>query len=147
MNRGISPVQRTMREVRIRGNICAVTEKYNPHVGPHGIRQDLFGIVDILVLDPSRGFVGIQACGSSFAAHWKKLTEDQKCVEACIAWLTTPGGVLEVWSWRKVKLERGGKAERWQPRIVPITLDLFTAKNGDGNAEKKRRESGAHRNG
>lgn len=132
MNRGISSVQRTMRELRVRGDICTVVEKFNPHVGPHGIRQDLFGIVDVLVLDPERGFVGIQCCGQAFSAHWKKLTEDQTCIDACIHWLQTPGGHLEIWSWRKVKLQRGGKAERWQPRIVPITLETFAATHEGG---------------
>ena len=131
-----SPTQRTMRYLRGNGSICAVVEKWNQHVGPErekqdrhgmiyrapvGIRQDLFGIVDILVLDPARGFIGVQACsGSTFSAHLNKLIVDN--AQACIDWLQTPGGKLEIWAWRKVKLKRGGKAERWQPRVQEITL-------------------------
>lgn len=118
-----SPTQRTMRHLRERGNICAVVEKWNQHAGPFGIRQDLFGIVDILVLDPERGFIGVQACGTDYAKHLRKLTEE--CSQACIDWLSTPGGKLEIWSWRKVKLARGGKAMRWQPRIREITMEDF----------------------
>lgn len=121
----MSPVQRTMRYLRERGNICAVVEKWNQYVGPHGIRQDLFGIIDILVLDPERGFIGIQACGQSYAAHLRKMTEE--CTEECINWLSTPGGCLELWGWRKIKLKRGGKAMRWAPRIKKFTLEEFQA--------------------
>lgn len=37
-------------------------------------------------------------------------------------WLSTPGTVLELWAWRKVKAKRGGKAMVWRPRIVEVTL-------------------------
>lgn len=114
-----SPVQRTMQYLRRQGCKCAVVEKWNQHVGEFGIRQDLFGIVDILVLDPERGFLGIQACGTSFSEHKRKLIEE--CTEACLDWLNTKGGCLEIWSWRKVKKERGGKLMLWQPRIYEIT--------------------------
>lgn len=120
-----TPTQRTMRQLRDQGSICAVVEKWNQHVGPCGIRQDLFGIVDILVLEPGDGggFLGIQACGTDFAAHKRKLIEER--TQECIDWLTTKGGKLQIWSWRKVKLERGGKAVRWQPRIYELTLNDF----------------------
>jgi len=123
MSKGLSPVQRTMRYLREQGNICAVVEKWNAYVGEHGIRQDLFGIVDILVLDPERGFVGIQACGQSFAAHRTKLREENS--QACIDWLSTPGGHLEIWGWRRIKVKRGGKAVRWSPRIERIVIEDF----------------------
>ena len=118
------PVQLTMRTLRSQGTICTVVEHWNQYVGEHGIRQDLFGIVDILCLDPARGFIGIQCCaGSGFSAHWRKLTEEN--AQACIDWLQTPGGKLEIWAWRKVKVVRGGKAERWAPRVREILLQDF----------------------
>lgn len=121
----ITPTQRTMQYLRRQGCNCAVVEKWNQHVGEHGIRQDLFGIVDILVLEPGEdgGFLGIQACGQSFAEHKRKLIEE--CAEACLNWLNTRGGKLQIWSWRKVKKERGGKLMLWQPRIYEITKKDF----------------------
>ncbi len=118
-----SATQRTMRALREQGRVCAVVEKWNAHVGPHGVRQDLFGIIDVLALDPERGVVGVQSCTTSFAAHERKLLEER--AQECIDWLSTPGTSLELWGWRKVKIKRGGKAERWQPRIRVFTLADF----------------------
>ena len=119
----MSPTQRTMRLLREAGSICAVVEKWNPHVGPHGIRQDLFGIIDILVLDPERGVIGVQACSGSTASHYRKLTVEM--AQESIDWLSTPSTVLQIWCWRKVKLKRGGKAVRWMPKVTEITMEDF----------------------
>jgi len=114
------PTQRTIRELKNNGRVCAIVEKWNPHVGPHGIRQDLFGIIDVLALDPERGVVGVQCCGGDFASHYRKMTEER--AQEVMDWLQTPGTVLEIWSWRKVKLKRKGKAMVWRPKIREITL-------------------------
>ena len=115
-----TPTQRTIRELRKMGRRCAIVEKWNSHAK---IRQDLFGVIDVLALDPERGVVGVQSCGNSFSAHYKKLTEER--ADECIEWLETPGTVLELWAWRKVKLVRGGKAMRWQARIHDFTVEDF----------------------
>lgn len=121
MAKGLSSVQRTMRTLRNQGSICAVVEKWNQHVGPHGIRQDLFGIIDIIVLDPERGVVGVQCCmGSGLRDHVRTLTE--KCAQASVDWLNTPSTTLEIWAWRKLLAVRGGKAMIWVPRVVSIVL-------------------------
>jgi hypothetical protein len=73
----------------------------------HGIRQDLFGIIDVLALDPQRGVVGVQSTGNDFAGHMRKLTEER--AQECLDWLRTPGTALELWAWRKIKAARGGK--------------------------------------
>lgn len=109
-----------MRELKNQGRICAIVEKWNAYVGPHGVRQDLFGFLDIIALDPQRGVVGIQSCGQSFASHYRKITEEKS--PEVYEWLRTPGAHLELWGWRKCKVKRGGKAERWMPRVQIITL-------------------------
>ena len=119
----MTPTQRTIRALRDQGRVCAIVERWNAHVGPHGVRQDLFGIIDIIALDPVRGVVGIQSCGSDFAAHERKFFEER--AQECFDWLSTPGARLELWGWRKVKLVRGGKAMRWQPRIREFELKEF----------------------
>lgn len=120
----MTPTQRTLRALREQGRVCAIVEKFNAYIGPHGVRQDLFGIIDVLALDPERGVVGVQSCGSDFAAHYRTLTVDR--AQETIDWLTTPGTSLELWGWRKVKLQRGGKAMRWAPRVQEITLALLS---------------------
>lgn len=117
----LSPTQRTLRALRQEGCRCAIVEKWNPHAGPRGIRQDLWGIIDILALDPARGVVGIQACaGSGYSQHYRKLTEER--AQETLDWLETPGTALYIWAWRRVKAKRGGRALVWSPRIVEITL-------------------------
>lgn len=121
----MTPTQRTMRFLRDQGRRCAIVERFNVHAGPHGQRQDLFGIIDIIALDPQRGVVGVQSCGSAFSAHKRKIMEEK--YQETHDWLSTPGTVLELWGWRKVKVKRGGKAMIWKPRIIEITLrDLET---------------------
>lgn len=117
----LSPTQRTLRELRAQGRVAAIVERWMQHVGTHGVRQDLFGIIDVLALDPERGVVGIQSCGQDFAVHLRKIREER--AQEVHDWLSTPGTSLELWSWRMVKLHRGGKAMRWQPRIRQITLE------------------------
>lgn len=117
----LSPTQRTLRALRERGLVSAIVEKFNAHVGPFGIRQDLFGIIDVLALDPETGVIGVQSTGQDFAGHKRKLLEERN--QECRDWLATPGTTLELWGWRKVKLKRGGKAMRWKPRVAVITLE------------------------
>ena len=126
MAKGLSSTQRTIRELRNRGIICAVVEKFNPHVGPHGIRQDLFYIIDVLALDPERGFLGVQCCTTAFKQHIDKMTIEH--AQESYDWLSTPGGCLELWGWRKLKLHRGSKAVRWTPRVQEITIDMLEVK-------------------
>lgn len=118
----LSPTQRTLRALRADGFHCGIVERFIPQAGPHGKRVDLLGFIDLLALDPARGIIGVQCCaGSGHAAHRTKITED--CNELAREWLRC-GGLIELWSWRKVKLKRGGKAERWKPRIEEITIEV-----------------------
>lgn len=118
----MSPTQRTIRELKNLGRRCGIVERFNAHVGPAGIRQDLFGIIDVVALDPQQGVVGIQCCaGSGFRAHLEKILVEH--AQETEDWLTTPGTSLELWAWRKLKKVRGGKAMVWRPRVQVITLD------------------------
>ena len=119
----MTPTQRTIRELRNQGYRCAIVEKWNPHVGAHGIRQDLFGIIDVIALDPERGVIGVQCCGSDFSGHFRKMAEEK--YQESVDWLSTPGAHLELWGWRKVKVKRGGKAMVWRPRIHQFCIDEF----------------------
>ncbi len=134
MPKGLSSVQRTLRAMRDQGRVCGIVERFNSHVGPFGVRQDLFGIIDIIALSPDLGVVGIQACGQDFAKHVRTIIEEK--AQESIDWLETktrclicrnlvPATTLELWGWRKVKLRPGAKAMRWKPRVKIFTLDDF----------------------
>ena len=110
----MTPTQRTLKALREKGYVAAVTEKWNPYAR---IRQDLFGFIDGVALKPNE-ILGWQACaGSSVAAHVTKIRE--VCTDAAGAWLAA-GGRIQVWGWRKVKVKRGMKAMRWEPRVVEL---------------------------
>ena len=123
----VTNTQRTLALLKKQGLPCQVVEKWVSYPkkpgqpGPPGVRIDLFNIIDILCLDYDRGVVGIQVCsGSGYAAHFRKITDEQR--DNTRKWLATPGTVLEIWAWRKLKKVRGGKATIWEPRIVEIML-------------------------
>lgn len=112
--------QRTLKGLRALGLKCGIVERFLYFAGPHGKRVDLFNIIDIIALDYKRGVVGVQSCGSSYSAHLKKMLEEHR--QDSIDWLQTPGTVLELWAWRKIKKKRGGKQLVWRPRIKIITV-------------------------
>lgn len=114
----MTPTQRTIRALKSQGCPCAIVEKWNAHAR---IRQDMFGIIDIIALDPARGVVGVQCTGNDFSGHFRKITEEK--AKESLQWLETPGTVLELWAWRKVKVKRGGKALIWKPRIHVFTTE------------------------
>jgi len=115
---GISPTQRTLAAMREQGREVGIVERFLHHVGPYGIRKDLFGFIDIIAIDPVDGIVAIQSCGQDFSSHIHKMTEDRNL--QMIAWLKH--AKVELWGWRKIKLKRGGKAMRWKPRVAKFHL-------------------------
>ena len=116
----LSPTQRTLKALRAKGYTCAIVERWNAYAK---IRQDLFGFIDIIALDPTRGVVGVQSTGTAFAQHDRKLTQERR--DICLTWITTPGAHIELWGWRKVKVKRGGLAMRYEPRVKVYTVADF----------------------
>lgn len=113
--KGTSPTQRTLAELRKRGWIAQVVEKWNPHAH---VRVDLFGVIDLVAIRPTTegepsAIVGIQACaggGGDHAERRKKILAEPRAAAWCGA-----GCELEVWSWGK----RGpaGKRKLWTLRV------------------------------
>lgn len=115
----MSPTQRTLRALRDQGMRCGIVERYVAKAGPYGKKFDLFGIIDIICLDPVRGVIGVQSTGTGFRDHFLKMTEEHG--QETLDWIRTPGTVLQLWGWRKVKVKRGGKAMVYEPRIHEFT--------------------------
>lgn len=103
--------------------MVGVVERFNPYVGQHGKRFDLFGFIDLVAISPYTGIIAIQTTsGSSHSAHKKKIVGE--CRENALKWILC-GGQIQLWSWSLKKLKRGGKAVRWKPRIERICSEDF----------------------
>jgi hypothetical protein len=55
-----SPTKRTLAKLRKEGYLCAIVEKFNRFAG---IRQDLFGFIDILAIREGE-IIGVQTTSS-----------------------------------------------------------------------------------
>lgn len=115
----MTPTQRTLKAMREQGRLCGIVEKFNHYAGKFGIRQDLFGFIDIIAIDPVDGILAVQSCGQDISGHILKMTEARN--EYLFEWLKHAR--VELWGWRKIKLARGSKALRWSPRIVDFWLE------------------------
>lgn len=116
---GLTPTQRTLKAMREQGRLCGIVEKFNHYAGKFGVRQDLFGFIDILAIDPVEGIIAIQSCGHDFSGHVNKMLIERN--ENLYEWLKH--AKVELWGWRKVKLSRGSGAVRWQPRIADFYIE------------------------
>jgi hypothetical protein len=95
-----------------------VVEHWNPHAG---IRQDLFGVIDIVACGVC--VLGVQACvGDSVSARLKKALDEPRLK----AWLHA-GASFQIWGWRGLADYRKDgerkKHDRWEARIIEVWLD------------------------
>ena len=130
----MTPTQRTLKALRDAGLICGIVERFNRFGGPHGVRQDLFGIIDIIALNHGLrssnstklfggGVVGIQSCGTAFSEHFKKITVEK--AQEARDWLLTPGTSLELWGWRKVRKSKTDRRMVYRPRVQKFTTNVL----------------------
>ena len=89
-----SPTQRTLAHLRKAGYpLVQVVEKWNPHAG---VRQDLFGIIDVLAVGPG-GVLAVQCTsGSNVASRLAKIRESR-----ALPVLKRAGFDVRVHGWRK----------------------------------------------
>ena len=108
----MSPTQRTLAELRKRGYIAHIVEKWNPFAK---IRQDFGGFADILAYKPEiPGVLAIQTTSDSNIANRVAKSSQNSNLRA---WLAS-GASFEVWGWgRKGKR---GKRKIWTLRSVSI---------------------------
>ena len=94
----------------------AVVERWNHWAG---IRQDLYGWMDIQVVAPLET-IGIQVTsGSNHAARVAKVKRSAEAMR----WSVAPGRRVLVVSWarRMVPCKNGAKVPRWYRRVEEIT--------------------------
>ncbi len=119
----MTPTQRTLRHLREQGYRTAICERWvpRPDLPGGGHKLDLYGCFDLLAIRPGE-ILAVQSCGVNHAAHRRKLLGERR--EAVLAWLAA-GGRVQLISWRKLLVRRGGKARRYQPRIKEVTLNCL----------------------
>lgn len=89
----MSPTQRTLAEMRKRGYMSAVVEKWNPHAF---IRQDLFGLIDVICLGNGETIAVQTTSGSNVSDRIRKIAESDKTAE-----IRKSGWKIVVHGWRK----------------------------------------------
>lgn len=111
-----SPTQRTLALLRSQGwRHVQVVEKFNRFAG---VRQDLFGIIDILAIAPGH-ILGVQATSRDHVSHrLEKILESPAAPD----WLDA-GGMLVIHGWSK-KGPRG-KRKLWTVYERVITKSDF----------------------
>jgi hypothetical protein len=102
-----SPTRRTLEHLRRAGYLAAVVERWNPHAR---IRQDLFGIIDVVGVRKGET-IGVQATsGSNVSARIKKMADSD-----ALTALREAGWRVVVHGWRKAA------NGRWQLREEDIS--------------------------
>jgi hypothetical protein len=115
-----------MNYLRGMGLKVGIVERWvpNPKLPGGGLRMDLFNVVDLIGIGVD-GVIGVQSCGSDFAAHKRKITEEY--AQDTRDWLLAPGTKFWLIGWTKKKrrLQDGSwsTALYWTPRVEEITLD------------------------
>lgn len=119
----MTPTQRTLRLLRDEYGyqLIGIVERFchNNRV-PHGFRSDLYNIFDILCADKLAGIIGVQSCGTDFAAHYRKITQEYS--RNASIWIHSGGQILLI-GWRKIKAKKGSKKKISAPRVKWITLE------------------------
>lgn len=142
------PTARTLAFLR-KGEAFIAADIVERWVGPPNKpfmrkRKDLFGCIDIVVLEHGKqGLLGIQATsdnGGNVTARVLKIRVD--CHPLAHAWLAA-GNRLQVWGWSKHKVSE--KAVRWSPRIIDITINDVGGL--DAHVPPRRKRARKHRPG
>jgi len=116
--------QMTLKAMRERGRYVWKVEFWNQYArrpgGELGIRQDCFGFIDLLVIDPTEGIIAVQSTsGSCHSEHRKKILRN----DYALRWAHF--NKIELWSWKNKLGNVSVSAKGWEPRIEPITLNMF----------------------
>ena len=103
---GVSPTQRTLKKLKAEGWECAIVEKWNPWAR---IRQDLFGLLDILAIK-GKETLGVQCTTlSNLGQRIEKFAQSDTTGK-----LRGAGWRLECHGWRKLKTG-------WEAKVVDVS--------------------------
>jgi hypothetical protein len=89
----VTPTQRSLKHLKDAGYRVAIVERWNPHAR---IRQDLFGVVDLLAIKDGETLAVQTTSGSNVAARIRKIAESDATPD-----MRAAGWRIEVHGWRK----------------------------------------------
>lgn len=102
----LTPTALTLRQLRADEWLAQVVETWNPHAR---IRNDLFGIIDVLALRGTETLAVQATSASNVAARVRKIAD-----APTIGAIRDAGWRIEVWGWAK-------KNNRWECRKVDVS--------------------------
>lgn len=103
----MTPTQRSLAKLKADGYRCAVVERWNPHAR---IRQDLFGIVDILAIREGETLAVQATSGSNVSSRIAKIGESDATAD-----IRAAGWRFEGHGWRKTS------NGRWACRVENVS--------------------------
>lgn len=117
--KGVRAAERSMDVLRKDGYLVGKTEHWNPWAGmrgpdgkPFGMRQDLFGFIDLVALGGGK-IIGVQVTKGMLPQHVEKIAAKPEAKR----WLEAPGGQLMIHHWR-VRQRNGIKY--WDLEVIEI---------------------------
>lgn len=111
-----SPTQRTLKLLREQGYTAQVVERWCSFTKR---RHDLFGIIDVLAIKDGETLAVQTTSGSGVSARLKKMLAEENLYKILAA-----GWNVHLHGWRKVKVKRGGKAMRWDVRLLDLRDEI-----------------------
>lgn len=129
----VRPLERTKQHYQKAGWTVGIVERFNPHVPPRGIRQDLYGFIDAVAIRADQpGVTALQACSTDFAEHLVKIMES----DHARTW-TQAGNRIVLVSWTRSERGSGGWAVREQ-EITAGEIEQHRRKRGTIKEDKNR---------
>jgi len=117
----VSPTQRSLKLCRGNGWTVQVVEHWNQFAR---IRQDLFGVIDLVALGGSQ-IIGIQSTtGNNVSKRIQKIRDEPRAAE----WLQC-GGRLFVHGWRELETKA---RQKWHCREIEITQAVLNGADYEG---------------
>ena len=95
----------------------AIVERWNMFAK---IRQDLFGVADLLAMRPGKTPLLLQVTTTGVSSRFDNIINEPRALTALMS-----GFDIHIHGWRKIKVKRGGKAMKWDPRIIIVTKEDF----------------------
>lgn|SRR5690349_901504 len=102
----MTPTQRSLKYLRAEGYRAEVVEKWNPHAR---VRNDLFGIVDILAIRDGETLAVQTTSASNVSARVKKIADADATPD-----IRRAGWRMHVHGWRR-------KGRNWIVRVVDVS--------------------------